>query len=93
MLQDCLLDGSEGWMWWYAIGSYHDFSGGIPGGDAIVHAVELYAQMDEESVIKFGPVFQSGMVLQAGRTNKVWGVATVAGQVFTAVLLEGEEVV
>ena len=44
--QLCLLDGSVGEgseaTWWYAIGSFGDFQGGIPGpGSEVVHQVKL----------------------------------------------------
>ena len=88
----CLLDGSADVSWWYAIGSFADFSGGIPAGDLeIVHEVELYVQPDISNFMKFGPIFQSGMVLQAGRNNLVWGVATVVGEFYTVELFEGDE--
>ena len=41
--QRCLLDGSVGESgeetWWYAVGSFGDFNGGIPGASIPVHQV------------------------------------------------------
>jgi len=74
--QLCLLDGSVGEgsdaTWWYAIGSFGDFQGGIPGpGSEVVHQVELYVW--DEEVFQMGQIFQSGMVLQSAQENLVWG--------------------
>ena len=91
---DCLLDGSINVdNWWFAIGSFADFRGGIPAddNDEYVHQVELYVKRDISSNIKFGPIFQSGMVLQAGMENRVWGVATVPGEFYEVELFNGEE--
>ena len=77
--QLCLLDGSVGdgsdERWWYAMGSFGDFDGGIPGSTYPVHQVtthdntqiadsqvELYVW--DEEVFRLGQIFQSGMVLQ-----------------------------
>ena len=41
--QRCLLDGSVGESgeetWWYAVGSFDNFNGGIPGASIPVHQV------------------------------------------------------
>jgi len=78
----CLLDGSVGEgseeRWWYAMGSFGDFDGGIPGSTYPVHQVELYVW--DEEVFRLGQIFQSGMVLQAGRENIVWGYHALSSE-------------
>ena len=73
--ENCLLDGSvHDDRWWFAVGSFGNFNSGIPGpDDTVVQEVELWVEPGPP-VLTPDPLFQSGMVLQAGRDNAVWGV-------------------
>ena len=97
--QQALLDGSldqEGKKWWFAVGSFGAFGSGeesgIPGPDGlVVHQVELYVW--EEQRFQLGPVFQSGMVLQAGQGHLVWGYHASSTSTILSLQRDGEEVV
>ena len=93
--ENCLLDGTVGdWQFWFAVGTFSDFNGGIPGGNNnVVHEVELYVQPDISSQIRFGQIFQSGMVLQANKANMVFGISTLPGEHFTVELFEDNELI